>query len=158
MKTSTPEEASAFLRAKRIALVGLSRNEKDFGHGVLRALAERGHDVVPVNPAAAARPATGGGRAWFARLQDVTPPPDAALLLTSPGQTERVLRDCVEAGVKRVWLHRGAGPGAESPGALAFCAKHGIEVVHGLCPFMALPGAGLGHRVHAFFRLRSRRS
>lgn len=153
MATSTLEEARAFLRARRIALVGLSRNEKDFSHAVLKALVERGHDVAAVNPGAP----PGDGR-WFARVQDVTPPADAGLVLTSPGQTERVLRDCLAAGVRRVWLHRGAGHGAESPGALAFCAKHGIDVVHGLCPFMALPGAGFGHRVHAFFRLRSRRS
>jgi len=154
MHTSTIEEARVFLRAKRIAVVGLSRDEKDFSHGIARALTARGYDVAAVNPAVA-----DAGRGWFARVQDVSPPPDAALLLTSPGQTERVLRDCVEAGVKRVWLHRGAGPGAESPGTLAFCAKHGIDAVHGLCPFMALPDVGLGHRVHAFFRLRkSRRS
>lgn len=152
MTTSSLEDARRFLRASRIALVGVSRNEKDFSHAVLRALTERGHDVARVNPHL---PTDGG--CGFARMQDVDPPADAALLLTSPGQTERVLRDCLEAGVRRVWLHRGAGHGAESPEALAFCAKNGIEVVHGLCPFMALPDAGFGHRVHAFFRLRKSR-
>jgi predicted CoA-binding protein len=150
---STLEEARRFLGARRIALVGLSRNPKDFSRGVLRALAERGYDVVGVNP----EPPPGDGLRWFTRVQDVTPPPEAALLLTPPGQTERVLRDCDAAGVRRVWLHRGAGAGAESPQALAFCREHGIEAVHGLCPFMALPGAGLGHRVHAFVRLRKAR-
>ena len=60
----------------------------------------------------------------------------------------------VTFGVRRVWLHRGAGQGAESPGALAFCAAHGLEVVRDLCPFMALPGAALPHRLHGFFRTR----
>jgi predicted CoA-binding protein len=147
---STLEEARRFLAARRIALVGLSRNPKDFSHGVLRALVDRGYDVVGVHPA----PPDDGGVRWFPRLQDVSPAPDAALLMTSPGQTERVLRDCAAAGVRRVWLHRGAGAGAESPQALAFCREHGIEAVHGLCPFMALPAAGLGHRIHGFFRLR----
>lgn len=150
---STFEDARRFLGAKRIALVGLSRDPKDFSRGVLRALVERGYDVVGVNPA----PPADGGVRWFTRVQEVSPPPDAALLLTSPGQTEVVLRDCAAAGVRRVWLHRGAGAGAESPQALAFCKEHGIEAVHGLCPFMALPGAGFGHRVHAFFRLRKAR-
>lgn len=147
---STLEEARRFLGAKRIALVGLSRNPKDFSRGVFLALVQRGYDVVGVHP----EPPAGEGLRWFTRMQDVSPPADVALLMTSPGQTERALRDCAAAGVRRVWLHRGAGAGAESPKALAFCREHGIEAVHGLCPFMALPGAGLGHRIHAFFRFR----
>jgi predicted CoA-binding protein len=151
---STLDEARRFLGAKRIALVGLSRNPKDFSRGVLRALVEGGHEVVGVHP----EPPPDDCVRWFRRVQDVSPPADAALLMTVPGQTERVLRDCAAAGISRVWLHRGAGPGAESPQALAFCKEHGIEAVHGLCPFMALPGAGLGHRVHAWFRLRKARA
>jgi predicted CoA-binding protein len=148
MRPSSIEEARAFLGARRIAVVGVSRNGKDFSRYVLRELARRGHDVVPVNPALA----EAEGRRCFARVQDVSPPADAALLLTSGAQTERVLRDCIAAGIRRVWLHRGAGPGAATPAALAFCAASGLEVVQGLCPFMALPDAGFPHRVHHFFR------
>ena len=53
MRPSSIEEARAFLGARRIAVVGVSRNEKDFSRYVLRELARRGHDVVPVNPALA---------------------------------------------------------------------------------------------------------
>ena len=144
----TIERAREFLTAKRIAVVGTSRNEKDFSRAVLRELLRRGYDAVPVNPALA----EAEGRRAFARVQDVVPPPEAALLLTSPGQTELVLRDCVLAGVRRVWLHRGAGQGAASPRALSFCAANGLEAVHDLCPFMALPGTGFPHRLHRFFR------
>jgi predicted CoA-binding protein len=148
MRPSSLEEARAFLVARRIAVVGVSRNEKDFSRMVLRELARRGLDVVPVNPALA----EAEGRRCFARVQDVAPPADAALLLTPPARTEAVLRDCLAAGVRRVWLHQGAGPGAATPAALSLCAAAGIEAVHGLCPFMALPDAGFPHRVHHFFR------
>ena len=142
------EAARAFLRQPRIAFVGLSRNEKDFSRYLFRELAQRGIDVVPVNPGATELE----GRPCFHRLADVAPRVDAALLMTHPLQTDRVLADCVEAGVKQVWLHRGAGKGAADERALAFCRTHGIEAVHDLCPFMALPDAGLGHRVHGWFR------
>lgn len=150
MKTnpSTLEEARAFLAAKRIAVVGLSRKEDDFSRMVLRELARRGYDVVPVHPAMK----SAEGRTCYARLQDVRPPAEAALLMTSPGVTEQVVRDCAEAGVRRVWMHHGGGPGAASEAAIAFCEAQGIAVVRDLCPFMALPGAGLPHRVHGFFR------
>jgi predicted CoA-binding protein len=152
MRPSSLDAARAFLAARRIAVVGLSRNEKDFSRAVFRELARRGLDVVPVNPALA----EAEGRRCFARLQDVSPPADAALLMTPPGRTEAVLRDCVAAGIRRVWLHRGVGPGAATPAALALCAETGIEVVQGLCPFMALPGAAFPHRMHHFFRRMAR--
>ncbi len=154
MRPSSLESARSFLAARRIAVVGVSRNAKDFSRYLLRELAKRGYDVVPENPALEEV----GGRRGFARLQDVSPPAEAALLLTPPAQTERVLRDCLDAGVRRVWLHRGAGAGAATPAALALCAQAGLEVVHDLCPFMALPDAGFAHRVHHFFRRRSRAS
>ena len=148
MPPLTLERAREFLTARRIAVVGVSRNDKDFSRAIFRELAKRGYDVVPVNPAAAELE----GCRCFARLQDVEPAADAALLLTSPGSTEVVLRDCVEAGIRRVWLHRGAGAGAASPRALAFCAANALEAVHDLCPFMALPGTGFPHRLHRLFR------
>ena len=148
MPALTVERAREFLTAKRIAVVGVSRGERDFSRAIFRELVARGYDVVPVNPGAEQVE----GRRCFPRLQNVRPAADAALLLTSREQTDAVLRDCVEAGIRRVWLHRGAGVGAASPGALAFCAANGLEVVHDLCPFMALPGAGFPHRVHRFFR------
>jgi predicted CoA-binding protein len=152
MRPSSLEAARAFLAARRIAVVGVSRDEKDFSRAVFRELARRGLDVVPVNPALS----EAEGRRAFARVGDVSPPADAALLLTPPARTEAVLRECAAAGIRRVWLHRGAGGGAATPEALAFCAAAGLEAVHGLCPFMALPGAAFPHRVHHFFRRMAR--
>jgi len=144
------EQARAFLALPRIAFVGLSRDEKDFSRMVFRELVKRGIDVVPVNPGAAELE----GRPCFRRLADVRPPVQGALLMTHPLQAERVLADCVAAGVKRVWLHRGAGQGAGDARALAYCEANGLEAVRDLCPFMALPDAGFAHGVHAWFRKR----
>jgi predicted CoA-binding protein len=148
MQPSSIEQAREFLRARRIAFVGLSRDPKDFSRMIFAELLRRGHDVVPVNPALAEV----DGRRAFARVQDVTPPPEAALLMTPPARTDGAVRDCLSAGVRRLWLHRGGGAGSATPAALALCAEAGAEVVQGLCPFMALEGAGWPHRLHGFFR------
>jgi predicted CoA-binding protein len=146
--TSSLERAREFLNSRRIAFVGLSRGESDFSRLIFRELARRGHDVVPVNPAM--REAE--GRACFARVADVRPPPDAALLMTPPSRTDEAVRDCIAAGVRRVWLHRGGGQGSATPSAIALCEASGVEVVDGLCPFMALPDAAWPHRLHGFLR------
>ena len=149
------EAIRRFLACRRIALVGVSRDPKDFSRAVLRAFLERGYDVVPVNPAA--NGADVEGRRCLRSVVDATPPVEAALLLTAPARTAAVAVECVAAGVRRVWMHRGMGAGAASPEALAVCARAGVEVVAGACPFMYLPGAGVPHRIHGFIhRLRHR--
>jgi len=145
------ERAREFLGHRRIAVVGVSRDPRGFARGVFRELLGRGYDAVPVNPALA----QAEGRTCHASVRAISPPPEVAILFTPPAESERVVRDCLEAGVRRIWMHRGVGRGAASPQALALCRAEGLEVVTDLCPFMALPGAGLGHRVHAFFRRRS---
>lgn len=146
------EAAQRFLASKRIAVVGVSRNPKDFSRAVFSALAKAGYDVVPVNPGVEAVE----GHRCFPRLSEVAPPVEGALLLVSSAQAEAVTRDAIAGGVKQLWFHRGAGPGAASPAALALCAQAGVAVVAELCPFMVLPPPSWwGHRLHAWFRFRS---
>jgi predicted CoA-binding protein len=144
------DRARAFLGVRRMAVVGVSRDEKDFSRMLLRELLRRGYDAVPVNPALAEAE---GCHAW-PRVSAIVPPVEAALFLTPPAATEGAVRDALGAGVRRLWLHRGAGSGAASPAALAVCRASGAELVHDLCPFMVLGGAGFPHRLHGFFRRR----
>ena len=139
--------ANDFLGQRRIALVGVSRDPRDLSRTLFRELRGRGYDVVPVHPTLD----SADGVPCARRLQDVQPPVDGALLMTPPAATEQVVRDCAEAGVARVWMHRGAGRGAVSPTAVAYCRDHGIAVVEGACPFMFLPEAGFVRRTHGFF-------
>jgi predicted CoA-binding protein len=142
-----------FLSQKRIAVVGVSKRPGDFSRYVFRELAARAYDVVPVNR-------LGGmleGRPCFARVQDIQPPVDGALLLTPPEATAEVVKDCFAAGVTRVWMHRGVGPGAVNAAAAAFCRQHGISVVEGACPMMFLKRAGFGHRLHGALLKLARR-
>src|SRR5690242_16138159 len=125
-----------FLGQNRFAVVGVSQNPKDFSRILFREFRDRGYDPVPVNPAAKEIE----GRPCFAHVQEVQPPVDGVLLMTAPSVTDTVVRDCAEAGVKRVWMHRGAGRGAVSDDAVRFCESSGISVIPGECPFMFLGG------------------
>lgn len=144
------ESARQLLAGKRIALVGVSRNEKDFTRMVLRELVKRGYEAVPVNPAADG--AELEGRRAFARVAEVSPPVEGAIFFTAPAQTAAAVEEALAAGVRRLWLHRGGGPGASSPAALAACRAAGVEPITDLCPYMALPDPGWYHRLHGLFR------
>ena len=141
------ETIEDFLAQKRIAMVGLSRDRKDFSVMLFEELSKRGYDVVPVNPSAPEL----WGRHCFARVQDIQPPVDGALLMTSANVTDSVVSDCAEAGIRRVWMYRAAGQGAVSQKAVEFCRERGIEVVPGECPYMFMPANGF-HRIHGFVR------
>lgn len=135
-----------FLACRRLALVGVSRDPKDFSRGLLRELLARGYDVAPVNPFAAEIE----GRPCRRSVKDVEPAAEAALLMTAPSQSEAATRDCLDAGVRLLWFHRGGGGGAASPSALALCRERGATAVPGACPYMFLKDAGWVHRVHGF--------
>jgi len=137
-----------FLAQKRIAMIGISRTPGDFSAHLFEELCRRGYDVVPVNP----NMAEVQGHRCFARVQEIQPPVQGALLMTSPGVTDTVVSDCAEAGIDRVWMYSAGHGGAVSGKALQFCRERGIRVVPGQCPFMFWRDAGFGHRFHGFVR------
>lgn len=137
----------AFLAHKRIAVIGVSRDPKDFSVVLFEEFLRRGYEVFPVNPKAA----TILEKPCFARVQDIQPPVEAVLLMTPAEVTEAIVEDCFEAGARQVWMY-GAGTGrAVSDKAAAFCREQGIEVVAGECPFMFFPKNGF-HKLHGWVR------
>lgn len=138
-----------FLAQKRIAIAGISRDSATDSARLFEELIRRGYDVVPVNP----KTPQVQGRRCFARVQDIQPPVDAVLVMTPPEVTESIVNDCAAAGIRRVWMYRGAGgKGSVNAKALAVCEERGIDVVPGQCPFMFLPHSARIHRFHGFVR------
>lgn len=147
---TTRRQVDDFLALKRLAIVGVSRDPKHFSYVLWQELRQRRYEAVPVNPNATEL----DGQRCYARVQDIQPPVEGALVMTPSGATAQVVRDCVEAGVGQVWMHKGAGGGAGAvdPAAVALCEEHGIGLVAGQCPFMFLPGTPFFHGIHGFFR------
>lgn len=137
-----------FLGSKRIAFIGLSRNPADFSRHLYRAFVDRGYEVIPVNP----KLTEVDGRPCYSHVGNIVPPLDAALILTPANGSEQVVRECVAAGVRQVWFHRGAGQGAVSDAALELCEDAGIEAVAGECPFMFLSGSSFPHNIHGWIK------
>lgn len=145
---SIMERIQEFLGQKRFAIVGVSQSPKDFSRALFREFRERGYDPVPVNPAAREIE----GQPCFSRLQEIQPPVEGVLLMTSPAVTDAVVHDCAEAGIKRVWMYRAGGHGAVTADAVHFCESSGISVIPGECPLMFLPGGAWFHRFHGLVK------
>src|SRR5258705_8210006 len=91
MQIPTPslETIEDFMAQKRIAMIGVSRNPKDFSAALFDELRKRGYDMVPVNPKAGEVL----GLTCFARVQEIQPPVDVALLMTTAEVTDAVVSD-----------------------------------------------------------------
>lgn len=137
-----------FLGRRRLAMVGVSRNPKDFTRSLFREFVTRGYEVVPVHPGIEEIE----GHRCYARIQEIAPPVEAVLVLTPPAVTYEIAHDCVEAGVAELWMYRATGAGAVSREAIAYCEANGIRVIPGECPLMFFPETGFPHRVHGLVR------
>lgn len=142
---TTTRDVQDFLGLHRIAMVGVSRDRKDFSRSLFREMCNRGYDVVPVNRVATEI----DGQECFQCLQAIRPAVEGVLVMTPAYETLRVAQDCAETGIKKMWFYRASGTGAVSDNAVAFCKQNGISVVDG-CPFMFFPRTGFVHRAHGF--------
>ena len=136
------QAADEFLAQKRIAVAGVSRDTKQPANLIFRRLRDTGHEVFAVNPKAEE---VEGVRA-YARVTEIPAPVDGVVVVTPADAARDVAADCAAAGVPRVWLHRGVGPGSVSDDAVAFCREHGIEVIAGGCPNMFGATSDPGHK------------
>ena len=137
------EAASEFLSQKRVAVTGVSRTPG--GHGsnaVYKRLRERGYQVFAVNPNA---DEVEGDLAYH-DLRSIPGGVDAVVIGTRAELADETMRECAEAGIKHVWMHRGPGAGSVSKTAAEYGRKRGISVIDGGCPCMFDPTADLGHK------------
>ena len=133
-----------FLAQKRIAVAGVSREKSDHpvGNLVYQRLKTTGHEVFPVNP----HMQTFEGNPCYPDLQSIPGGVDGVVIITRPELTERIVHDCPDAGVRRVWMHQSLGKGTSvSPTAVEYCRQHDIDVIAGACPMMYGAGVDVGH-------------
>src|SRR5690242_4280324 len=116
------DAASSFLANKRVAVTGVSRNPQ--GHGgnvVYQRLRQRGYEVFAVNPNADSVE----GDPCYHDLKAIPGTVDWVVIATSPQNAETTMHECVDLGIKRVWMHRSFGAGSVSASAAEYGRQHG---------------------------------
>ena len=108
-----------------IALVGATDNPSKYGHTIYLDLKRKGYTVVPVNP----QRATVNGDRAYEKLADLPEPPTIVNFVIPPRFTLHVLKQCLELGIKNVWLQ----PGAESPEVMEFIQEHDFNYLANAC-------------------------
>ena len=141
------EAAAEFLSHQRVAVTGVSGNPKGHGSNVVyQRLRDRGFEVFAVNPNADQVE----GDPCFQDLKSIPGGVEMVVIGTRPETAEATMRECVELGITRVWMHRSLGVGSVSEAAAVYGRERGITVIDGGCPLMFDPAADLGHKAMRF--------
>jgi uncharacterized protein len=128
-----------FLAQPLLAVAGVSRDTKKFGRTVYKDLKHKGYRVFAINPTVD----TILGDPCYPNLAALPEKPGGVVTVVPPEATEKLVREAAQLGIARVWMQQGS----ESPNAIEFCQKNGIQVVYGEC-IMMFAVAGFPHNVH----------
>ena len=127
-----------FLAQKKIAVVGVSDKRETGCNLGYRKFKAAGYTVFGVNP----RLSSFEGDPCYPDLLSIPDKPDAVFILASPKVSEQIVQQCVDLGIKHVWMHclmgtkpgAGAGTTSVSQDAVQICRENGIAVIPGSCP------------------------
>ncbi len=135
------EAVEEFVSQRTLAIVGVSRGGKKFGNAAARELRKKGYQMIPVHPEAE----TVDGERCYSSLKELPVQVGGVLVVTPPGETEKVVREAASAGITRVWMQQGA----QSEAAIRYCEEQGMSVIHGECILMFAQPTGV-HKFHHF--------
>lgn len=114
---------------KTVAIIGASNDRKKFGNKAVRAFAQRGFTVYPVNPGEIEIE----GLQAFKTIGDVPVPPEKISVYLPPPVLLGMLPEIAAKGCDELWLN----PGTESEAVLAETERLRLNAIQG-CSILAI--------------------
>ena len=114
---------NAFLKARSLAVFGVSRDPEKYGYKVYKTLKEKGLPVFAVNP----RATEVDGDPVYPGLHALPELPEAIVTVVPPDVTKAVVEQALQAGIRKIWMQ----PGSEHEEAIRQAQQHGATVVFG---------------------------
>ena len=139
MKTDK-QKIEDFLKSKKIALAGVSRNKKKFGYISFKSLVEKGYNILPINPNANEI----DDKKCFKSISDLPSDVESVLIMTPQHNTDEVLKEAIKKGIKNIWVQQMSN----TKNTIGIAEEYQKEIVIGKCIFMfAEPISGI-HKFH----------
>jgi uncharacterized protein len=131
-----------FLTEKKLAIAGVSRNNKKFGYKVFDHFIKKGYTVYPIHPEAIEI----DGIKCYKSAFDVPREIRNLFVVTPKHATDRLIKEALSRGYDMVWFQQKS----ETPLSIELANNNGLEVISQNCIFMFLDPTG-GHAFHRFF-------
>jgi predicted CoA-binding protein len=126
-----------FMAQKKLALVRASRKTPVSGFSIDKELGAKGYSVSVVYL---------DEDAPGSKLKDLKEPMGGVILAVPADQTEKAVREAIEAKIPRVWIQKNSA----SKEALKLCEQKGILTIHGECIMMFAEPVKSFHAFHRF--------
>ncbi len=121
----TDDEIRNFYSLKNIAVVGISKNPEKAAHYVPKYLAEKGYNIIPVNPTADKIL----DKKCYHNINEVTDPVDIVDVFRPSEEVLPVVSEAIKKHPKVIWLQEGI----HNQEAEELARKAGIQVVFNRC-------------------------
>lgn len=134
MDTKFKERVNAFLAQKNIAFAGYSSEGAEVANHLYDKFEKNGYNVYAVNlKADEVKNVT-----CYPDLKSIPEKIDAVMISTPPKGTLEVVKQCVELGIKHIWIHKSIGEGSYNKEAVQLAENNDIEIIPMACPMMFL--------------------
>ena len=114
---------------KTVAVIGASSNRDKWGNKAVRAFAQQGYTVFPVNP----NETEVEGFPAYSSIAALPVRPDTVTVYVPPQRLLKLLPAIAERGCGELFLN----PGTESPEVLAECERLGLNAIQA-CSIIAV--------------------
>ncbi|MFN8257626.1 MAG: CoA-binding protein [Bacteroidales bacterium] len=123
-----------FLAQKNIAFAGYSSEGAEVANGLYKKFKENGYNAIAVNP----KYKEVKNVPCYPNLKSIPEKVDAVMISTPPQATIDVVKECIDLGIKYVWIHKSIGSGSFNAEAVELAEKSGLEIIPMACPMMFL--------------------
>ena len=137
---ATKASIDAFLSSKKLAVAGVSRDPKKFGHQVFKQLVEKGFEVYPINPGTDSI----DGTPCFRSVSSLPLSVHSIVILTPKKQTRDVVAEAITKGIDSIWIQQMC----DTPEAIELTRQHPVNLITKECILMHTdPVTGI-HKFH----------
>jgi len=110
---------------KKIAVIGVNENPEKYGYKIFKDLLADGYDVRAVG----VRGGNVAGQNIYKSLAELPVKPDTVITVVPPAGTDKTVDDCINLGIKEIWMQ----PGSRSSEAIKKAKAAGIKVTERRC-------------------------
>jgi uncharacterized protein len=137
---ATKASIDSFLSARKVAIAGVSRNPKKFGHQVFLKLKEKGFEVYPINPFTDSIAGTPSFRGVGSLPLNV----NCLLIVTPKKQTRDIVNEAISKGIDNIWIQQMS----DTPESIELATSNPVNLITKECILMHTePVTGI-HKFH----------
>ena len=140
METKIKNIKTDFWLGKNYAVVGVSDKKGKFGNTVFKEMRKRSYEVFPVNQ----NLKLFGDQMCYNSLSEISDPLDGVIIITGPDGAKKAIRECINSGIKKVWLY----PGSKCNEAINLAKENDVELIYKVCPLLYLEPVKFPHSLH----------